>query len=252
MKQKRIIKSSKITLSFANTNKLVKINNFISLYSDAVKFYIDYLWNNKITVGSHVLDIKNNKYSCLKFFSITNIKYDTILSKRALTCASMQALAMINSSIKRIAKLQYIRSCLLKEKKRTRYITKKINKIIVIKPKVGIVNPEIDSKLCKIADSKTSFNKVLVFSSIYAKVKNTKHKPICIPINYTSHFNKLLSSSIKTLGSFILSKNNIDIRFEMKKIPIKTSGITVGADQGIKTCLTLSDSQTTTKDIHRT
>lgn len=250
MKQKRIIKSSKIALSFANTNKLDKINNFISLYSDAVKFYVDYLWNNRITGGTSILDIKNNKYSCLKFFSITDIKYDTILSKRALTCAGGQALAMVNSSIKQIAKLQYIRSCLLKDKKRTRYITKKINKTIVIKPKVGIVNPEIDSKLCKIADSKTSFNKFLKFSSLYARVKNTKNKSIYIPINYTSHFNKLLSNSNKTLGSFILSKNNIEIRFEMKNIPIKTTGIKVGADQGINTCLTLSDSQTTKKDIH--
>ncbi|MFW1646339.1 hypothetical protein, partial [Acinetobacter guillouiae] len=66
-------------------------------YRKAVAFYVDYIWNNKIEYptkyGIKILDIKNHKYDCPKFFTIK--EYKSPLSERLIKNASTQACSIV-------------------------------------------------------------------------------------------------------------------------------------------------------------
>lgn len=88
-----MIKSSKLSIKYSNKKKLEVYHKFIQDYKEAIIFYTNYLWNNKIIWGKNnsILDIKNNLLNCPSCISTTNIKYKTKLSSRALKSASTQA-----------------------------------------------------------------------------------------------------------------------------------------------------------------
>jgi len=71
------------------------------------------------------------------------------------------------------------------------------------------------------------------------------NKSIYLPINFTSISKKYESEGWRRMTSFLLCDNHIQIRWEKEQPEKKTKGIVVGADQGIKTTVTLSDTQTT-------
>lgn len=87
-----MMKSSKLSIKYSNKKKLETYHKFIQDYSKAVIFYVNYLWNNKITWNkTKVLDIKNDLLDCPQFISIKNIKIDSPLSSRTLSTACTQA-----------------------------------------------------------------------------------------------------------------------------------------------------------------
>jgi hypothetical protein len=73
-----MIKTSKHSLKFINNNKQLLLNEFLSEYSKAVKFFVDYLFHNSITYmnGNEqiIFSIKNDLLNCPKFISTTNIE----------------------------------------------------------------------------------------------------------------------------------------------------------------------------------
>jgi hypothetical protein len=98
-----IIKSSKHNLKFANIGKQNDIHSFLKEYNDAVWWFIDYFWDNKISYISHgktyTLDIKNNKLFVPKFISLVGINHGFDLSARAMLIAATEALSIIKSII---------------------------------------------------------------------------------------------------------------------------------------------------------
>ena len=232
-----MILSSKIPLVFANTNKKDKISLFISEYQSAVKFYVDYLWTK--------CDILNQNYNIPKYIS-SEIKPTSDLSARALKCAATQACGITKSRVKKLAKTQYIIKKKQKENKDISKLQSKYDKLLnlLAKPDISKVYPELNSICCKFENKKTpKFDGLITLFSL-----GKKYGKISIPVKKTKHFNMLNNIGlIKT--SFLISHLAINVRFDIK-IEQKTIGLVEGADQGIKTCLTLSDTQVTGKDNH--
>ena len=71
---------------------------------------------------------------------------------------------------------------------------------------------------------------------------------ITIPIKFNKVINKFLKSG-KLKSSIRISKKSITLFFELP-LATKKGKMTVGADQGLVTCLTLSDGQVTKKNKH--
>jgi hypothetical protein len=92
-----MIRTSKHTTDFTTNKKLAIYHEFLTDYTNAVIFYINHVWNNKIEYKGHVFDIKNNKWDCPTQLSTTDIEYKTDLSARALKCAMTQALGIIRA-----------------------------------------------------------------------------------------------------------------------------------------------------------
>lgn len=233
-----MILSSKITLIDANTGKANKLAEFIVDYRKATEFYVDWLWTN--------CNINEQKYRVPKFIE-SNIKpTDTELSARALKCAATQASGMVRSRVNKLSRMKFMICKLQRENKDTSKLQSKYDRLLnkLKKPKTNMVLPELNSICCNWVIKKTSrYNAVVVLSSLGKKYEN-----IIIPVKKTKHFNDL-SSIGEQMTSFLLSDNAIHVRFKIN-VPEKTKGTTEGGDQGMRTCMTLSDGQTTSKDIH--
>jgi putative transposase len=238
-----MILTSKISLSEANTNKLVMVDDFIAEYRKAVEFYVDYIWD---TYG-----IDKQKYDNLPKYLHGKAKPpETKLSARALKCASNQAIGMVKSRVKKLAKTQYVVKQAQKSGKPLSKLQSRYDRLVfkLKKPRTNNIYPELNSICCKweqrTKTTKTkSFDGMLVLSSI-----GEEYGKIIIPVKKTKHFNDLASLGMQ-LNSFILMKDYVHVRFEIT-VNEKETGTTEGADQGISTCVTLSDGQTTKVDCH--
>ena len=234
-----MILSSKLPVIFANIGKKDTLDVFISDYRDAVEFYIDYLWN--------LYELDKQKYKNLrKFANIKDANITSDLSARALKCASTQALGMIKSRTKKLSKIQYIIKKKQKKKEDTSKLQRKYDKLLnnLHKPNGKNVFPELCSNCCEFLPNKTK----LFNGFIHLHCLGKKYGKLLIPIKFNKHSNYLASLG-KQLNSFLITKTDVQFRYNIE-VDEKTTGVVEGADQGITTCLTLSDGQTTPKDIH--
>ena len=252
------VKTSKHSLLYANVGKADILGIFLSDYGKAVRFYINYLWNNKVAYkkkiknkdGSlseitYILDIKSDKLDCPSFISTVNIPFETDLSARALRAASSQACSIVSSAIEKRKRKLYVRENKIKKKERTRAITNKINNEILVYPNPTFIYPELDSLCSKIEKSNIKyFDVVLTLSSL-----GKRYGKIIIPFRATKHSRKLESKGT-LLSGISLRKDNICLRWSLSEPEKKTEGITVGGDTGINSVVTLSDKQKTPVNNH--
>lgn len=243
------IKTSTHRIIDLNLGKDSSLSEFISDYRLAVKFYVNYLWNNKIITdvkdSKRIFDIKSDQLNCPMFISTKNIPYKTNLSGRALKAASTQACGIVQAAIEKRKRLIYVAGKLKSEKKRTRKISWHLRQAKLAIPITDNINPCLDSLTCKVEESHIShYDTIVTLSSI-----GKHYGKIIIPINKNKHSNKLAMNG-KLLSSILLSPNNVYLRFQYEAPEIKKTGIEVGADSGINSVLTLSDRQQTKADIH--
>jgi hypothetical protein len=251
----RRVKTSKHLLSGMNIKKASILSDFILAYDKAVRFYICYLWNNKVIHRSEIkdkktgiiseriylLDIKNDKLDCPSFLPIAHIPYISNLSARAKNTAATQACSIVSSTLEKRNKKLYIRDKIAKNGKRTRSITKLINKEILVYPNPDIIFPELDTMCSRIekANNISHFDSILILKSI-----GEKYGKIIIPFNMNKHSRKLEKKG-KLLSGIAIGKDKLYLRWEQFDAEKKESGKIIGADTGINSVVTLSDSQKT-------
>lgn len=224
-----MIRSSKLSLKFSNTEKLQKLHQFIDEYKSVVKFFVDQTWE---------LD----KVPCLLPKELTS-KVKTWLTARAIQCAAKQASAIVRGTKTKQNRRLYVYNKLLKENRvrQAKRLKKIIDKVQMTKPNLDQINPELDARFIKMDfDNITSFDGWITFGSLGQKLK------LEIPVKKTKHFNSLDG---KVKAGIRLSKKQITFMFESEIEP-KTSGETVGLDMGLSTVASLSDDQVTKSDVH--
>lgn len=244
----KIILTSKHSLSELNKEKLNSVKEFLKEYRTAVIFYFNHLFYNKITWGdSCVLDIKNDELFCPPYLLTKElIPENCNLSARALSSASTQACGMIKGLIYKRNKLLFVLKCLKEQKQpgkkqRLKSILKKIKNAPIKYPNLKNIKAELSTKCANFANEITIkyFDDVITLSSI-----GKKFGKIIIPFKYTNHSSHLRDDlKGKRLSSVLISEKSIDIRWEVELPKLKKKGDVLGADQGIKSCITLSDGQ---------
>ena len=247
-----MIRSSIHHLKFSNTGKIQIVSKFIDEYRRVAGIIVDQIWNNGYeTELNGVLSIFSPKENLLhvpKYIDYKKFDIETSLTARAMSSLTTQICGILSAATekqrKRIYILEKMKSDGIPKEKRSRLI-KKIKQNIPQKPNCSNINPELSSKCCSWFDSASSFNGFIKLSAI---LKGTS--PIYIPIKFHRHAKKLISVGGEMKTSFLIKKECVNIRWEVPDTKRKIVGDVVGADQGIKTTLTLSDSQTTGKDIH--
>lgn len=218
-----MIRSSKLTLKFTNSEKRSQINLFIDEYKNVVSQFIDILWEVE-------------KVPSLLPKNITS-KVDTWLSARAVQCAGKQASGIVRGTRKK----QESRLFILKKLKSENKISQAhkleiiINKAKTSKPKISDLSVELDERFVKQDwNNSTSFDGIISLTSLGYKRK------LHIPIKKHKHFNKL-SSKGKILKGVRLSRNFITFNFEIEDPILKQVGKTVGIDIGVKKLYTTSN-----------
>jgi transposase len=244
----KLILTSKHSLRELNIGKSDFIKEFLSEYKKATLFYVDYLFNNKIifTVKDkeRILDIKKDLLDCPSFISTINIiPEETRLSGRVLKAASTQACGIIKSIIDKRRKLLYILKLKQSRHERCRNILKKLKATTIKYPNIDDIKAELNSNCANFGDNKLKyFDNILILSSL----GKSFHK-LFIPYKGSKHSKLLEDNNGKRLNSVLLSDKYLYIRYEQDIPKLKKVGDIVGIDQGIKTCLTLSDGQASNK-----
>jgi transposase len=240
-----IIKTSQHSTKFANTGKQDILSEFLTEYDRMIWWFVDYLWETKIVWGlNQVLDVKNNRLDVPNFINTADIEYHSDLSARAIKLASSEALALVKGQTEKRRKQFHVLAKNMKmgtvgEVKR---LQSKIDSNPLTKPTTNSKNPSarLDSMCCKYIPTESSiFDGWLKLKSI-GKV----YGHIFIPIKLTKHSNKLAKKGYSMMTTWRICNNVVSSTWQIERKP--SSGTKVlGADQGISTCLSLSDSQTT-------
>lgn len=229
-----MIRSTKHSLKFSNSQKLETIGTFIDEYRRVTSLILRDIWAN----GYKDFSIQEQKYTLPKYLDYNDFDIDTVLSARALSSLVTQLSGNI-------------RACVAKQSKRiyqysltpNKHLLKSIKEFSTSCPSVEYLNPELSSKCVDM--ELTPNGEFYGFMRLKSLGKEFGH--IKIPIQLHKVNKKYKDWNLK--NSFLICKNNIQLRWE-KEIGIKADGNIVGADQGLTTCLTLSDGQITKKDVH--
>lgn len=223
-----VIKSTKVSLAFANTDKLTQLDIFITEYQSIVSQYVDQMWDR-----TDVKSLIDNTY-----------KVDTWLSARMKQCAGKQASGIVRGTRKKQEKRLFIINKLNKagEFKKARKLQKVYDEAKVSKPDIKLVNPELDSRFINTEGNTTSFDGWIEIESIGNNIK------IQLPFKKTKHYNELADKGILKKGIRI-SSNYITFMFEMPYVPKRTAGVILGIDIGQKTLLSISNGSFSRKNI---
>ena len=250
-KVKKYVRTSAHTVKFANTGKLDTYHAFISEYRKVADVYIDFIWNSKQSFVdskgiTKTFDIENDKLDATSFFDYNSIPipFETKLSARALSSLVTQCCGVVKAVTEKRRKLLWKRDKFIEDGKTiSPKFLELIENVKLTKPKSEKLNPELSSKNIDFEEVNGEFN-------LFIRLKCLgDFEAICLPIKLHKQANKWKKIS-KMKGSVLLTNRDIQIRWEFEK-PIKLEGITVGADQGITTVLSLSNKLVTKeKDSH--
>lgn len=238
----QIIKSSMHTTKFSNTHKIIELNNFIDEYSNAIKQYVDFIWNNEIHWTDnknieHIFSLKKESYDLGNFLDYKITSFDTALSARALSSAITQAIGIIKSHSNKILKMHGKLEWMQKTNKTENKIEKYKERIKKIKEVESIdlknIHPELSSKCCSFIQDNRHFNGWIKLSALGESFNN-----ILIPIKFHQHSNEL-KQSFEMMTSFCISPASIDIRWNRAKTH-QSKGLIVGADPGANRICTFS------------
>jgi len=222
-----MIRSSKISLKFSNTEKLNNINDFINEYKNVMKIFTDMLWNE-----NNIPKLIPKKYT-------DKAKGQTWLSARAIQSAAKQVSGIIRGTKKKNSQRLFIYNKLNEEGqyKKARKLKKIIEKHKEAKPDINTIYPELDSRFVEIdLKNKTSFDGWLHLSSLGNKLRFN------VPFKRTKHFNKLMKEGQLKPG-IRLYKDKATFNFEIPDKPKKNNGESIGIDIGIKKVFVSSDNQ---------
>lgn len=259
-KSKKLVRSTMHSLKFTNKGKVEWLHHFLDEYRDAVESYVDWLWDNRIEWSRKredepdqlmVWDRRKNRLDLPSMISTVGIPITTHLSGRALKCAATQACGIVGAVVeKRKIDIGLYEYCILKNKKPSSKLMKRLDKEMT-KP---VVSSEVNAELNSVCmepynESDNTYDIWLELSSLFNDEYVPRGFKLHVPLQHTRP-SKKWSRIGELMGSFLLTRTGISMRYQMPTPPVVKKDKTVGVDQGKTTCITLSDGQSSQKDIH--
>jgi transposase len=223
-----------------NSGKKARLNAFIAAYRYAAQTYVDYLWDKGFCCKGKRFSVKEDLLNVPPFLWKGEYpEFDTQLSARALKCCLNQVLGIIKGATEKRRRNLWIKS--QRESKSQPLYKKLVVELAqpLVKPFVGKINPELNSSCADFQEADGKFDGFLQLKYIgkaFGKIK--------IPIKF--HRQLLKWKTGRLCQSFMFTDNYISFRFESSPKK-KKAGKVVGADSGLKTVLTLSNSDRTPK-----
>ena len=169
-----MIKSTKSSLHFANTNRLDNLFSFIDEYRSVVSKFVDLLW-------------LQDKIPALLPKETTSL-IESWLSARAIQCAGKQASGIVRGCRKKQEKRKFMIEKFIKTKqfKKARKLQKIYDEVSVSKPDIDNVEPELDSRFVKIdMENHTSFDGWITLSSLGNKFNKFNKFKVELPFKKT-------------------------------------------------------------------
>ena len=207
-----MIRSVRHSLKFTNTKKRDTLKLFLDACKEAAQKYLDHLWDNGYSYlsGNKQVEfsIQKNLLSCPKMIDYKVISFDTPLSARAMCSIATQVCGIVSSATKKQSKRLFMLESLKRKGQDTANLENKILNTKLVKPTLPVdFSVELSSKCADIKKTKGHFGYFLRLSSLGMSFGHLK-----IPIKKTKLDVKWESGIL--LGSFLVSKNYIDLRYK--------------------------------------
>ncbi len=223
-----IIRTAKCSLKFANSGKLRKIALIIDEYERILKIFIERFWK---------LD-KVGKFP-------PDYTVDSWVSARAKSAAANQAIGIVKGTRKKNDAKIFVIKRLIKEGnlKEANKLQEVLNKNPISAPVLTKFEVELDSRFCKLIESKTGEFDIWFILSSFGKRK----EKVRIPLKKTKVFNKWTATG-KWIPFINLNKKEITLFFATEeKI---THGESIGIDIGLKKTFSTSTGVQTQANSH--
>lgn len=242
---------------FTNTSKLTIVEELVEAYRDAVRLCVDYLWEQKIEYKSKkgeikIWDRKNELLDCPSMISTINMGYSGHLSARVLKCASTQACGIVKALSKKRQKDKSKRDWLISINRQPgEGLINRIN-LGMVKPHCQKINCEINSICMDLKfEENGHFDGFLKLKSLWSSTLSNYPKGFSVKIPFKNYrrVNKWNKIGL-VMNSIELNENVVSLRWKIPMPPKRITGKTVAIDQGMTTCLTVSDGQKSTVDKH--
>ncbi len=231
-----------------------KINDVMLLlveYRRVAKLILDDIWDHGYEFENEnktkVFSVKHDQLELPLYIDYKKFNLETTLSARVLSSLVTQLSGIIRAATEKRRRMLYVRNKKLSQRKYSKYLKKllKTKAKTAVKPNLNNLNMELSSKNADIQKGKNEFDYFLRLKSLGIC------EEICIPIRLHQVDHKFIQDDFLLMNSFLIGENSLNIRYN-KKTEVKPVGeIILGADQGQRKVLQLSDGQKTPrKDKH--
>lgn len=237
-----MIRATKHTLKFANTGKRSSIDELLAEWRRVMQLICDDMWLNgyrwQEEDDRHEFNPTQFKYELPKYLDYNRFDIDTWLSARMLSSLVTQLSGKLRAICSKNAARLYVFD---KEAGKGNYLERLWETIETrnpSKPDLSDAGIEISSKCAEFIPTPDG-----EFYG-FLKIKSTGLPIFNVPICRQKHLAKYTDGTWKRCNGYLIDEYGIQLRWE-KEFVEKEYGIKVGADQGLLTCVSLSDGQTT-------
>jgi transposase len=237
-----MIRSTSHSLKFSNLGKVQEISVFLVEYRRLADVILTDLWDNGLHDYEIDFSVQENKISLPSMLPNEYLKkFDSWLTARMKQCVGKQVCSIINAAVRKRQKQLFMLRKLRQEGKNTKYLQRKIDIRPLVKPRTEKIKAELDSRFVDFQSGN--------YFDLFVRIKTIGNNlSFNLPVKHTKVSRKWSRHGLQK-QSIRLSEDRIVIFFEVQKA--KGAGTkTVGADQGYKTVLSLSDGQITQKCPH--
>ena len=235
-----VIRSVKHSLKFMNTEKMYNYASVFQLMCDTQDEILNRCWNTPIDITTkenhYYFDIQKNILNIPAQLPSTIFNNDKLYS-RLVNSITNDTMDILRSRTEQRRKQLYILKKLQKEKKECSKLQSYIDRNPLTQPVIKNHTFELSSKNIEFIPTTGEFDYFIRFHSL-----SEDFEDIYIPIKKTAMDNKFIDDGFELCGGILLSATGIEFRYK-KDIPLKTEGIKIGVDPGIKTLLSVSDSK---------
>ena len=212
--------STRHSYKMLNVGKGSRLLAFTNEYSRVAILLVGAIWSSLPD------DLSVSKYQNYKSFGI-----ETGLSARAFQCAANQAAGIVKACVEKQRRRLWVRE--------NRNPT--VKDVKFSKPSFTFIAPQLNANCVNVEVEESGYFAAFVkLSSLGGDFGK-----ILVPIDKTSQFDKWQSAGGTISPAIKLFRDRLQITWTVEKIPKAQGTKIVGADQGYKTVLTLSDGQTT-------
>jgi predicted RNA-binding Zn-ribbon protein involved in translation (DUF1610 family) len=241
-----IVRSTRHTLKFANTGKKDAISTLLAEWRRVMQLFCDDIWSNGYTWLEdgviHEFNPDKYKYELPKYLDYNRFKVDTWLSARMLSSLVTQLSGKLRAICSKNAARLYVFDKEAGQGHYLEHLWETIESKKPSRPDLSDAGIEISSKCAEFIPTPNG-----EFYG-FLRIKSTGLPIFNVPVCHQKHLSKYADGTWTRCNGYLIDEYGVQLRWE-KEVPVKTDGIKVGADQGLLTCVSLSDGQTTSDMI---
>lgn len=207
-----MIRSTKHHLKDLNKAKALRYKNFVLEYSRVVRLLVDQAW---VALPTSLV--------VPKYYNYKEFDVETDLSARALSSAVTQVSGILRASVEKQRRRLWVR-----ENK-----NQKVKDVLIRKPELKFVAPNLSSKCCDIVEVKGS----KFWGFVRVKSLGKAYGAFNIPIIRHPRIRGTVKSGV------IFFLDAVQLAWEVQTTPALKGDRIMGLDQGYRTVATLSDGQ---------